>query len=150
MADKDASVHGTCVALGNRAALLRGESGSGKSDLALRFLTLFESGEGESRARLVADDQTRLAVRAGKLVAHAPEATKGLLEVRGVGIIEMGALDEAELELVVDLTPGCEIVRLPDPLPITTLLGISLPLMRLAAFESSAPAKLKVALGRKA
>src|SRR5262245_62594676 len=33
-------VHGTCVALGRGAALIRGPSGSGKSDLASRFLFL--------------------------------------------------------------------------------------------------------------
>ena len=49
-------VHGTCVALGGRAALLRGGSGAGKSDLALRFMAL--PAEGALIPRLVADDQS--------------------------------------------------------------------------------------------
>ena len=38
-------VHGTCVALGRRAALLRGKPGAGKSDLALRFTALPADGD---------------------------------------------------------------------------------------------------------
>ena len=48
-------VHGTCVALGRRGALLRGSPGAGKSDLALEFLAL--PGDGALRPGLVADDQ---------------------------------------------------------------------------------------------
>ena len=54
-------VHGTCVALGRRAALLRGSSGAGKSDLALRFMAL--AGEGALRPLLVADDQVWIEAR---------------------------------------------------------------------------------------
>src|SRR5215470_7119252 len=54
-------VHGTCVALGRGAALIRGPSGSGKSDLALRFLYLARRGPAALEAPiLVADDQVRV------------------------------------------------------------------------------------------
>ena len=56
-------VHGTCVAFGAHAALLRGGSGSGKSDLALRFLAL--AADGDLAPRLVADDQVVVEVRSG-------------------------------------------------------------------------------------
>ena len=67
-------VHGTCVALGRTAALLRGPSGSGKSDLALRFLFLARRGPAAVEAPiLVADDQVEL-VRAGdRLLARPPD-----------------------------------------------------------------------------
>ena len=49
--------------------------------------------------------------------------------------------------LVVDLvTPPPPLDRLPDPIPRVSLLGISLPLLRLSPFESSAPEKLLLAL----
>ena len=51
MSKKRELIYGTCVAWGNRAALLRGRSSSGKSDLALRFLALSPEGKvGEGAA----------------------------------------------------------------------------------------------------
>jgi len=140
--DETSQIHATCVVLGGKGALLRGEPGAGKSDLALRFLSMF-AGDG---AALVADDQTVLSREGGRLYAHAPKATAGLIEVRGIGIVEVAHLARAELALVAELAAGEEIERLPDPAPRTALLGVELPLVRLAAFEASAPVKLKIAL----
>lgn len=136
-------VHGTCVSYGARAALIRGPAGSGKSDLALRFL----SASGGDVA-LVADDRVRLVAEENRLVARPPATIAGLIEVRGVGIVEVPHRAEAELVVVVDLAPGREIERLPpDPLPEVDFLGVRIPLTRLAAFEASSPIKLKLLLG---
>ena len=79
-------VHGTCVALGRRAALLRGAPGSGKSDLALRFLFLARRGPAALEApALVADDQVRLSRDGDRVLAAAPESIVGKMEVRGRG-----------------------------------------------------------------
>ena len=97
-------VHGTCVALGRSAALLRGPSGSGKSDLALRFLFLARRGPAALEPpTLVADDQVRLRRDGARLLVEAPATLRGKLEVRGVGIVEMKSVAEAELVLVADL-----------------------------------------------
>src|SRR6185436_11959733 len=99
-------VHGTCVALGRTAALLRGPSGSGKSDLALRFLFLARRGPAALEAPiLVADDQVWLVRNGGHLLAKPPDTIRGKMEVRGVGIVEVKSLIEADLALVVDLAP---------------------------------------------
>jgi len=140
--DETSQIHATCVALGGKGALLCGEPGAGKSDLALRFLSMFVG----DCAALVADDQTVLSREGGRLYAHAPKATAGLIEVRGIGIVEVAHLARTELVLVAELATGEEIERLPDPAPRTTLLGVEVPLVRLAAFEASAPVKLKIAL----
>lgn len=145
MAGERAQVHGTCVAIDDKCALLRGEPGAGKSDLALRFLAMF-SGQNALGVGLVADDQTVLSLERGKLIASSPATTGGLIEVRGLGIIPVAARSKAELALVVDLVSGEDIERLPDPLPKIELLGVSLPCIKLAAFEASAPIKLKIAL----
>jgi HPr kinase/phosphorylase len=138
-------VHGTCVALGPQAALLRGSSGSGKSDLALRFLAL--PAEGSLAPRLVADDQVAVELEGSKLIVSAPSALAGKLEVRGVGIMGVPHLAQARLVLIVDLVASDEMQRLPpEPLPETTLLGVGLPTLQLAPFEHSAPLKLKMAL----
>lgn len=138
-------VHASCIALGRRAALLRGRSGSGKSDLALRFLAAFGGRTGG--ARLIADDQVRLTVRRGGVFASAPKAIAGRIEVRGLGIMPAACRGEARVSLVVDLVAPRAVPRLPPrPLPCVTILGVALPLLRLAPFESSAPAKLALAL----
>ncbi|MGA8690045.1 MAG: HPr kinase/phosphorylase [Methyloceanibacter sp.] len=139
-------VHGTCVALGANGALLRGGSGSGKSDLALRFLTL--PAEPGCESRLVADDQVWVEARgASGLVASAPATLAGKLEVRGLGILEMPNLAEARLVLVVDLVARDAVPRTPpEPLEKTMIAGVAVPLLRLDPFEASTPVKLRLAL----
>ena len=139
-------VHGTCVALGERAVLLRGESGDGKSDLALRFLAL--ESEGDNAPGLVADDQVWVEARGdGSVVASAPGTLAGRIEVRGVGIMQVPHRKEATLVLVCDLSARESVPRLPpEPLDKTEVAGIPLPCLRLTAFESSAALKLKMAL----
>lgn len=141
-------VHATCVALRAgrnwRGILLRGPSGAGKSDLALRLV--------EQGGRLVADDQTALVPQGRGLVATPPGTLAGLLEVRGVGIVKLGRpqlLARATIALLVDLVPPDRIERLPDPAR-ETLLDVDLPVVALAPFEASAPAKLRLALARSA
>ena len=83
-----------------------------------------------------------------RLVARPPATIAGLIEARGVGIVEVPHRAEAELVMIVDLAPRNEIERLPpDPLPETEILGVRIPLSRLAAFEASSPVKLKLLLG---
>ena len=131
------TIAGTCVALDGQGVLLRGPSGAGKSDLALRLLM-----EG---ARLVADDQTTLVHRGAGLIASAPVAILGLLEVRGLGILRFPTLSSAPLACVVDLVPAREVVRLPE-LERATLLGVALPHFHLDAFAASATAKVRLAV----
>jgi len=142
-------VHGTCVALGRTAALLRGPSGSGKSDLALRFLYLARRGPAALEAPiLVADDQVWLCRNGGRLLAKPPDTIRGRIEVRGVGIVEVKCLLEAELALVVDLAPANSIERLPEGDATAPLLGLELPRIALFPWEASAPIKLAIALAR--
>ena len=149
MPDATELVHGTCVALGRTAALLRGPSGSGKSDLALRFLFLARRGPAALEAPiLVADDQVCLVRNDGRILAKSPDTIRGKMEVRGVGIVEVKSLMEAELALVVELMPAAEIERLPEGNAKARLLGIELPLVGLFPWEASAPIKLAIALAR--
>ncbi len=141
-------LHGTCIALGRRAALLRGPSGSGKSDLALRFLFLARRGPAALEPpALVADDQVRISRVGDRLLAAAPESIAGKMEVRGVGIVGIKPVADAELVLVVDLVASSEVERLPEPQTVA-LLGLDVPLIRLAPLEASAPIKLVLALAR--
>ena len=138
-------LHGTCVALDLSGAgadwcalLLRGPSGVGKSDLALRLI--------EAGWRLVADDQCLLERRDGTIFVSAPETIAGKIEARGVGMLSLAsALPSAPLLLVADLVEEGTPERLPDP-PQSKLLEVSLPRVSLNAFDVSVPAKLRLAL----
>lgn len=138
-------VHGTCVALGRRGALLRGQPGSGKSDLALRFLSL--AGDGALKPALVADDQVSIQGDGNRLLASPPSTIAGKIEVRGLGIMEVPHLPQAELVLVCDLVNDKDVPRMPpEPWERAEIAGRPLPLLKLAPFELSAPLKLKLAL----
>ncbi|PWR25030.1 HPr kinase/phosphorylase [Zavarzinia aquatilis] len=130
-------LHATCVALGARGVLLRGPSGAGKSDLALRLV--------DRGAWLVADDQVELTVEAGTLVARCPAAIRGLLEVRGLGLVDMPATRSVPLALVADLVPPADVPRLPADERVS-LADINLSRIALNPFEHSAPIKLEMAL----
>jgi HPr kinase/phosphorylase len=140
-------VHGTCVALGRHGALLRGPSGSGKSDLALRFLFLARRGPvARSAPALVADDQVELVRDGGRVLASPPASIRGKIEVRGIGIVDVRALARCQLAIVVDLVRPSAVERMPPADLKTRLLGLELPLLRLAPFENSAPLKLALAV----
>jgi HPr kinase/phosphorylase len=157
MNGSDILVYGTCVALGGRAAILQGPSGSGKSDLALRFLSTPVSLDGlraaadaaPERAMLVSDDQVIVRSVDGRLLVRPPGAIAGKLEVRGLGIIDVPHRAEAELLLMVALTTPDNVPRMPaDARPVVMLLGKPTPLIKLAPFDASAPIKLRLALSR--
>ena len=139
-------IHGTCVALGSHAALIRGPSGSGKSDLALRFLAL--AVELGLEPLLVADDQVWVERQNdGSLVASAPPTLAGKIEVRGLGIVQVPHREAARLALAVDLVLPQDVPRMPtDPPDRITIAGATLPVVKLAPFELSAALKLRLAL----
>jgi serine kinase of HPr protein (carbohydrate metabolism regulator) len=137
--------HGTCVALGTDAALIRGKSGAGKSDLALRFLALRDGEAGQTS--LVADDQVHLTSTEDRLMASPPAKLAGLIEVRGLGIQQVPYVGAARIVLVCDLVAVQDVPRMPpDPWERTVLAGSEVPVLKLAAFEASAPLKLKLAI----
>ena len=125
-----------------RGALIEGASGAGKSDLALRCLTL--------GCRLVTDDRTELWTTGGKLYGACPPAIAGLMEVRGLGVIAPPATRRfSRIALIVAaLAPGEAVERMPDPPQMGERLGVVLPVLRLHALEDSAPLKLLAALSR--
>jgi len=140
-------IHASAIAAGGRAAIIRGASGAGKSDLALRCLAQAPSLLLPHPVMLVGDDQIMLERRGDALFAAPAPALAGKLEVRGIGIVAVSkVIGEAEVRLVVDLVPAKEVERMPDPWPATALIGKDLPLLRLFAFENSAPLKLLMAL----
>lgn len=119
--------------------LFLGPPGAGKSDLVLRLI-----GRGWS---LVADDQVLIEPAAPDLLlATPPAALRGMLEVRGVGLVrDLPVTAPARLRLVVDLLPEGAAPRLPDP-ATWEAEGRTLPRLALAAREAAAPDKVILAL----
>ena len=132
------NLHASCVAVGGRAVLISGPSGSGKSDLALRLL--------DRGFTLVSDDRTIVRRDGNRLVATAPPNIAGKLEVRGIGIVEMEAVSDVPVALLVELTS--DIQRLPDDSRERPILGVALPLITIDAMPASAPSKVALALDR--
>ncbi len=142
-------IHATCIALCGRGVLIRGPSGSGKSDLALRCLALTPSQLMTLPAELVADDQVLVDLRDGRLLASPPSTIQGLIEIRGIGIVAVPFAASAEIVMVAELVDhDAALERLPDPVPVAKILDVALPVLRLKAFEASAPVKLLVALAQ--
>jgi len=131
-------LHATTVAKHGRAVIIAGRSGSGKSDLALR---LFDRG-----FALVSDDQTMARKADGRLIASAPPTIRGRLEVRGIGIVEVDAIDDVPVCLFVELSEAVE--RMPEAGLERMLLGIAVPLIGIDAMSASAAAKVDLALDR--
>ena len=75
-------IHATAVELYGSTILLRGEPGSGKSDLALRLI--------HEGAKLISYDRVKLTYKKSRVYAGSPENINGIIEVRGVGLLEVG------------------------------------------------------------
>jgi HPr kinase/phosphorylase len=143
------AVHGTTVSLNGHAVLIRGAPGSGKSELALRMMDAPGCGPlGDLlTARLVADDQTELELVGQQVITRAPQTIKGLLEVRGLGIVKVPHEQEVPLILVVDLKPGGKIERMPEAAEMAVeILGKTVARCEIDANSPFAAAQVRTAL----
>jgi HPr kinase/phosphorylase len=122
----EASVHASAVLVGNRAVLIRGPSGSGKSRLAFDLILAGRSQQIPA-AVLIGDDRVYLDAAKGQLVVRPARELAGLIEIRGLGIRRCDFAEEAIVGLVVDLdAPDAE--RLPPPAALqTSIYGVRIP-----------------------
>ena len=132
------NLHASCIAIGEFGLLIRGASGSGKSDLVLRML------DEPQGAVLVADDQVILTVESGVIYASAPPNLAGMLEIRGQGIVKRPAFAKVKLSHIIDLETPPEIARMPEVSELqTTILNQVFPRLKLYSFQASAPARIR-------
>lgn len=122
-------IYGSCAVREGAGVLLVGPPGSGKSDLLLRLL--------DRGFALVADD--RIDIEDG--IARAPALLRGLLEIRGLGIVRLPYVAEVRLALAVCLDSSG--ARLPEPARYPTL---GLPQVSVDATRAAAPAIVALAL----
>ena len=114
----------TTVALGGGALMLEGPPGSGKSSLALALI--------DRGAQLIGDDGVTLTRTDGRIIARPPPNIAGLIEVRGVGLVQVPLARPTPLALILTLGSGDVVERLPDAATQLELLGIAVPRL---AFE---------------
>ncbi len=98
------TMSGTLMSIRGVGVLLTGESGMGKSETALELIR-----QGNV---LISDDRVDVMHIHNHILGHAPEIIKGLLEIRGIGIIDvekmfgaMSITDSENVDLVIKLVP---------------------------------------------
>jgi HPr kinase/phosphorylase len=97
------TLHGTLVEVFGVGVLIQGESSVGKSEAALGLI--------ERGHRLISDDVVRVKKKEGSyLIGCGPELTRHLMEIRGIGIINVAHLygavcvrPDKEIDIVVKL-----------------------------------------------
>jgi len=137
--------HGCMVDVQGIGLLIRGGSGSGKSESVLGLL--------DRGASLVADDVVRIKlIEERELLARAPELTRHHMEVRGLGLIHVAAVfgigsvrEEKRLDMVVCLVPDGglnEVERVGMQTKSYRILGIDVPMVELPVAPGRDMAKL--------
>jgi serine kinase of HPr protein (carbohydrate metabolism regulator) len=130
-------VHATALVLADRGVLIRGDSGSGKTALALE---LFARARAAGLfAALISDDQVPLSVLGNRLVGFAAAAIAGLVEVRGLTPRSMPSVSAAVIDLAVTLVDPADAPRFREP-GTETLHGCPIDSLVLPARERSANA----------
>jgi HPr kinase/phosphorylase len=119
-------LHGVLVRVLNAGVLLVGESGIGKSESALDLLA--------KGHQLVADDVVEVSVTGNEVQGRAPELTAELLEIRGLGILNVRELfgdgavcKESAIELCVELQKWQDVERIGNPVHEHVVAGRAIP-----------------------
>ncbi len=131
---KTKKVHSTSVVIEDAGVMITGKSGFGKSDLALRLI--------DSGATLISDDVTICEKIGDSIFLFPPNETKGLLEVREIGIMTVPYIENIKLSLFVELVET-EIERLPQK-SFKKLLNIKINKIKIQGKNSSSVAKIKL------
>lgn len=133
------NIHASCVSYFGKGILIRGKSGSGKSDLTLRLIM-------DKGCILIGDDRIDVFAKKGKLNAYGIKTIANMLEVRGIGLAHFPSKKSAEIHLVVDLVKDSSTIeRLPEPETVE-IEGLQIPRIKICAFEASAVDKIILAL----
>jgi len=137
------NLHVTVVVAGVAGVMILGRSGAGKSSLALAVVEHFRL-RGRFAA-LVADDGVWLSVAAGRLVAEAPQAIAGLVEIRGLGPAACDHEPRAVIDRAVRLVPRADAPRIAAEGAAETVLGLAIPALDLAEGDTAGAVRALVA-----
>ncbi len=116
--------------------MIEGESGAGKSDLALRLI--------DRGATLISDDYTLLQRAGSELIASPPDTIAGKIEVRGLGLLDTPYVEKIPVALLIRLTDAPE--RLPLADDVRRIAGLDIREVAVDSRTASAPIKVELAL----
>lgn len=126
----------SCVSIGGAALLISGESGIGKSELALALI--------DRGAQLISDDHTALRVDHGRLVASPAPNIGGLIEVRNLGLLPVEPGPDCPVAMLIELNRAAP--RWIEHSRQRMILGIALPEILLSPDSRVLPIKAEMAL----
>ena len=139
------NIHGVLMNVHGVGVLLRGKSGIGKSEIALELI--------KKGHILIADDRVDVARIHNKIIGVVPELLKDMLEIRGLGIINVTQLfgitasaHQCQLKLVIDLQHWDTAVgferKVNEEKSYETLFGIDIPKIVFPVREGRSMAEL--------
>lgn len=126
----------TCVAIGSMAILIEGKPNSGKSSLALSLI--------DRGAILIGDDSVMLQEQSDKLFASPHPQTRGLLEVRNLGLMEMPVCEKVPVSLLIRLDRDAP--RYIDQAQSVSIEGVEIPVIALWPDSPNMAKKVQLAL----
>ncbi|MCA1442239.1 HPr kinase/phosphorylase [Ensifer sp. IC4062] len=123
------NIHATAIVLGTTGFLITGPSGSGKSALALSCIS--EARRRGRFAALVADDRVDISLENDRMIARCPPSIRGLIEVRGGGIVAAETVSACLLDwAIMPVRPPRDPRLPPENEELQLEIGRSLPLLR--------------------
>ena len=130
------AIHATLVEMYSAGVLILGESGIGKSEVSLELI--------KKGHHLVSDDRVNISVVRGKLFGEAPELLSGMMEVRGIGVIDItrmfginAMVKRVEISYAIKLVPfdpEVSIDRLGNKVQYFEILNQKIPLLTIPVF----------------
>lgn len=125
------SIHGTLMDVYSTGVIIVGESGIGKSETAMELI--------KKGHILVSDDRVDISLVRNKLIGRSPELLRNMIEVRGIGIIDVqrmfginSLVDHKEIDLIIKLVSMDDKVDMERLGAITNrqdILGINVPVL---------------------
>ena len=105
---KTTSAHGCMIHFKGFGVLIKGKSGSGKSETAIGLV--------ERGAALIADDHVKIRNVGDELTAYTKDFSRGFIEMRGIGIVNVtdiyglgSMMPDSKLDLIVNLRPHSDL-----------------------------------------
>ncbi|WP_244181548.1 HPr kinase/phosphorylase [Blastomonas natatoria] len=124
------------MSIGGAALLISGESGIGKSELALALI--------DRGARLISDDHTALRRTGERLIASAAPNIGGLIEVRNLGLLPAEPGPDSPVALLIELNRAAP--RWIERSQHRMLLGLDIPEILLSPDSRVLAIKAEMAL----